>query len=638
MRKADDIVKINSNRLRSTVFTEFLIAVLFATLIVNFIKIFPKDVVSGVTVLVSAIGIMPVIWRAFAALFEKRITIDLLASIAVIATFLHGDYVSAVFINLMLAFAELFSLITQRRTQDIISHLLKLRPSVVKIQSGDKVTDIPLESVKVGDLVILQSGDRVPVDGTVVSGTASLNQATLTGESALVDKAVGNEVYSATLVEAGSLTMKAEKVGNDTTLAKMISLIDEASRAKTKTETIANRFSVWYILGTLLLSLVVYLLTKNLTMVLGLLLVTCADDIAVAIPLGFTVAISKAARHGILIKGATVMEKLRGIKVFVTDKTGTLTRGITSVTGVVTFGGTDEQKLLEAAGICAAGSKHPVAQAIKKYLKERKAAIISPDEVHEKPGFGLSAKKNGHVYFQGKATYLVEEGVSISTEEDIQIKEFQKKGESVTVFAIDGKLAGLISFEDQIRPHAKNVIAETKELGVKSWYMLTGDNEFVAERVGKLVGVDKYFSNLKPEDKLEKLKEFKKESGMIAMVGDGVNDAPALALADVSFAMGVIGSDAAIETADIALMHDDLKRISEAMLLSKETLRIVKQNFAIWALSNVVGLSLVFSGVIGPVGASAYNFLTDFLPIMNVFQIWFLKINKHTYEVAEKWG
>ncbi len=634
MRKADDIVKINSNRLRSTVFTEFLIAILFATLLVNFIKIFPKDIVSGVTVLVSAIGIMPVVWRAFAALFEKRITIDLLASIAVIATFLHGDYVSAVFINLMLAFANLFDLITQRKTQDTISHLLKFRPAVVKIQSGDKVTDVPLENVKVGDLIVLQSGDRVPVDGTVVLGTASLNQATLTGESALVDKEVGSEVFSATLVEAGSLTVKAKKVGNDTTLAKMISLVDEASRAKTKTETIANRFSAWYIFGTLLLSLVVYLLTNNLTMVIGLLLVTCADDIAVAIPLGFTVAISKAARHGIIIKGAMVMEKLSEIKVFVTDKTGTLTKGITSVTGVVTFNGTDESKLLEAAGICAAGSKHPVAQAIKKHLKERKIAIIAPDEVHEKPGFGLSAKKNIHSYLQGKATYLIEEGVHMGVEEDKRIKEFQKKGESVTVFAIDGKLAGLISFEDQVRPHAKNVIIETKELGVRSWYMLTGDNEFVAERVGKLVGVDKYFSNLKPEDKLQKLKEFKKEPGMIAMVGDGVNDAPALALADVSFAMGVIGSDAAIETADIALMHDDLKRISEAMLLSKETLRIVKQNFAIWALSNIVGLSLVFTGVIGPVGASAYNFLTDFLPIMNVFQIWFLKINKHTYETA----
>lgn len=622
---------------KKIIFTEVLIFILLATLISQSLHFWNKNINDSLVLAVSVIGVLPVVYRALEALFEKRITIDLLASIAVITALSHGEVVSAVFINLMLASAELFELITARKTSDTISHLLKLRPTVVRVKEEGSIKEIPLEQVKVGDLVVVESGDRAPIDGIVVSGNASLNQSAITGESALSDKKIGDKIFSATLVADGSLVVKAEKVGDDTTLAKMISLVDEASRAKTRTETIADRFSTWYILGSLALSIIIFLITRNITLILGILLVTCADDIAVAIPLGFTVAISKAARHGIIIKGATVMEKLRDIKVFVTDKTGTLTRGITKVTNMIPFGIISEDELLKALGICAALSKHPIAREIARYLKEKGRTLEVPDKVHEQPGFGLSAEKNGHKYLQGKTTFLISEGIKINSNESERIKEFQGKGESVTAVAIDGKLAGIVTFEDQLRPNVKEVIKETRELGVKRWFMLTGDNEFVAERVAKKVGVDKYFANLKPEDKLSKVKSLKDESGNIAMIGDGVNDAPALALSDVSFAMGAIGSDAAVEAADIALMHDDLKRVPEAMLLSKETLRIVKQNFTIWAVSNVVGLTLVFAGVIGPVGASVYNFLTDFIPIANIFQIWFLKINRHTYEAAEAW-
>lgn len=622
---------------KKILFTEILIGALSVTLFIYVSHVFHEVVTNNLILIASVVGVIPVVWRALSALLEKRITIDLLASTAVITALLHGEILSAVFINLMLASAELFELITARKTSDTISQLLKLRPSVVRVKKGETIEEMLLERVKIGDLVIIGSGDHVPVDGTVISGNASLNQAAITGESVLSDKTIGDEVFSATLVANGSLVIRTEKIGNDTTLAKMILLVDEASRAKTKTETIADRFSTWYILGSLALSLIIYLITHNLTLILGLLLVTCADDIAVAIPLGFSIAISKAARHGIIIKGATVMEKLSNIKVFVTDKTGTLTRGITKVTDVITFGQTTEDELFMALGVCVSESKHPIALEIGRYLKEKGRTMDVPDQVHEQPGFGLSAEKNGHKYMQGKTTFLISEGIKIEDSAEEKIEGFQARGESVTAVAIDGRLAGMVVFEDQIRKHAREVIAETRQLGVKKWYMLTGDNEFVAERVSKVVEVDSYFANLKPEDKLAKIRQLKDKSGNIAMIGDGVNDAPALALADVSFAMGAIGSDVAVEAADIALMHDDLKRVPEAMLLSKETLRIVKQNFVIWVISNVVGLTLVFMGVIGPVGASIYNFLTDFIPIANVFQIWFLKINKHTYEVAERW-
>lgn len=635
MPTTEERARKNLRRGQKILFSEGLIIVLSGVLILNFIPMFSDTLTGQFTLAVSVAGVLPVIWRALTALLAKRVTIDLLAGIAVVATLLHGDYLSAVFINLMLASAEILDLYVARRTGDAISLLLKLRPAKVKVKEGDSVKEIPLEKVKVGDSVVIEAGERVPVDGAVISGTASLNQSALTGESALSEKTPGSPVYSATLVEAGSLLVRAERVGDDTTLAKIIALVDEASRAKTKTESIANRFSVWYIVSVLLVSGIVFYLTRNITLILGILLVTCADDIAVAIPLGFTVAIAKAARHGIVIKGAAVLERLREIKIFVTDKTGTLTRGITQVAGIVPFPGVSEGEILAAASVTAAESKHPMAQATVKFLKEKGMELSAPDEAHEVPGFGLTAKKSGHTYAQGKTAYLLSQGIRIGSAEENKIKESQAKGESVTVLSLDGRALGFISFADSVRSHARGVIEETRRLGVRRWFMLTGDNEFAAERVAKLVGVDKYFANLKPEEKLSVIEKLKGSAGAIAMLGDGVNDAPALALADVSFAMGAIGSDAAIETADIALMHDDLKRVPEAMLLSRETLRIVKQNFAIWAATNVVGLVLVFTGVIGPVGAAAYNFLTDFLPIMNVFRIWFLRINRHAYEAFE---
>ncbi|MEI6843402.1 MAG: cation-translocating P-type ATPase [bacterium] len=625
---------------RQIYFNEGLIALLFITLVyhgLGVLHLFSFSSLAGQIsnisiVVVSILGIAPVVWSAVRALVKKSITIDLLASIALAFTIIQGEWVSAVFINLMLSSARLFEAFTERRTEHIISSLLKLRPVSVRVQDGEYTKEKTLEEVVVGDVVVVESGDRIPIDGSVVKGQAMVDESSLTGESKPLSKTPGSQVLSSTLCLSGSLFVRAEKVGEDTTLSKMIALVDEASRAKTKTETLANKFSAWYILISLVGVFVIYIVTRNLNLVLSILLVTCADDLAVAIPLGFTVAISKAAKHGIIVKGAAVMERLKDIRIFVTDKTGTLTKGVFAVSKAVSVDGRPENEFVIAGAICSIDSKHPMSKAVVQYAEKNGVKVHSPDEVMEYPGDGVYAKHGGHEYLHGRVSFLEQKGVMISHEVTKQISEEKQNGASITAVAIDGKLAGFFVLADEVKKYAHDAIAETKTLGVKDWIMLTGDNEQVASRVARETGINEFYANLKPAEKLEHIKKLKRKHGAIAMMGDGVNDAASLALADVSFSMGGTGADASIEASDITLIHDDLRRVPESIYLSKEVLSIVRQNFVIWAITNGVGLFLAFGGFVGPVGASVFNFLTDFLPIFNVFKIYNLKINKHTYD------
>lgn len=575
-----------------------------------------------VFIALSFLGLLPVLRSAVLALWQKKLSIDLLASIALVFAMLAKEWHSAAFINLMLIFARTFSFWTEMRAKDIVSHLLKCRPAKVKIKRGEEISEIPVEQIAKGDLLVIESGDRIPADGVVVSGQASINQSVLTGESEPVVKKEGSQVFSSTLNEAGSLLVRAEKIGKDSTAEKIISLIKEASREKSPSEQVAAHFTGWYIFLTFFGSLILYLVFKNVQMVLAVLLVTCADDIAVAIPLAFTTAIAWAARQGILIKGASVVEGLSKIKYFMTDKTGTLTFGKPKIKELVIFSNDSKKEIMQLFGTAEINSHHPSSQAVIRYLKEKDILISAPDEFNEFPGDGISIVKNGKTFSVGKVRWLKEKGVAFGQSQLEKIDLIEKNGLSITALADGKKLLAVAVLEDELRPFAKSLVKSTRKLGVARWVMLTGDNKKAAALVANELGIKAYQAELRPETKLAYIKEFKQENnGTLAMIGDGVNDAAALALADVSIAMGVIGSDAAIEAADVALMKDTLHEIPLAMRLGKRTLSIVRQNFWIWGIINALGLFLVFTGVLTPVGAAAYNFLTDFLPILNALRI-----------------
>lgn len=615
-------MKISDQEKENRIFTFKLVfdtTLIFLTaffLIINFFKIF--SVPQLIFIAISIVGLIPVIVSAVKALIKRELTIDLLASIALIFSILAREWISASFINLMLASARLFDLWTERRARKSIEKLISLRPVSVKVKKGKEVVQIPLKEVKVGDLVLVETGKRVPVDGFVIEGQASINESTLTGESEMKLRKKGDYVYESTLNESGFLIVKTDKVGENSTFAKFVSLVSEASKNRAKIERIADKFTQWYIILSLVGAILLWLGTHNLLLVLSILLVICADDIAVAVPLALSAAINHAAHHGVLIRGSNVIEKLSKIKIFLTDKTGTLTFGKPEVVKSTTFDNFSEDKMFKIIGAAESASTHPVSYAINNYIKEKNIIPFTPKEISEVPGEGISAIVDGNKYFFGRQDFLQKNSINISSSQKEIIEKEEDLGTSTILVGTDKKLLGFISLQDKIRPAARELVAKTKMLGVKSWVILTGDNKNVTKSISEKVGIDEYECDLTPVEKLKYISNLKKDKNkIVAMIGDGVNDAAALALSDVSFAMGVVGSDAAIEAADVALMTDNLSRIPEAMEIGISTKKIIYQNFAIWGITNLIGLSLVLTGHLDPAGAATFNFLTDFLPIFN---------------------
>jgi len=594
-------------------FDVFLLVVSFLALIINPLNI--------VFVVISLLNLLPVLVSSLRALIRFKATIDLLASIALIAAILSKEWHSVVFIGMMLASARIFLYYTDNKARAAIQSLLKLRPRKVHLKIGEKIMETETEKVKLGDLVLVEVGERIPVDGIVESGEGSIDQSSLTGESEPISKETGSNVFSSTLVVAGSFLVRAKKVGEDTAFAKIIELVEKSQSAKAPISSTTEKFATWYVVLILAGAFAIYFFFHNLLIVLSVLLVTCADDLAVAVPLSFTAALNAAARRGIIVKGGTFIEGFPKIKAFIFDKTATLTTGKPKIKTVMTFDNYPEDKFLSILGTISSESQHPTAKAITKFIKEKNIKLKNVSDLYEKPGYGSKGAIDKEAVFAGKVKFLEESGIKFSkAERDILEKE-KAEGHSITALAIKGKAIGFISMIDSVRPHAVDVIDKLKKVGVERIVMLTGDNKEVASRIAQETHITEYKADLLPEDKVNFLKQIIKPNYKVAMVGDGVNDAPSLVLADIGIAMGAIGTDAAIESADVVLMKDKLVNVLEMVKLSQRTMKIINQDFWIWGISNAVGLALVFAGVIGPSGAAAFNFLTDFFPLFNSLRL-----------------
>lgn len=589
-----------------------------------FFKLPYADLVLGA---LSFLGLIPVIASAVKDLFKRKLSVDLLASIALIFSLLAHEWFSAAFITLMLAFARVFDHVTEARAKKTIKSLMKYHVERVHVRIHDTVKEVHIREIKPGDEVIVESGERMPVDGIVVSGEAEVDESSLTGESELVGKRAGDRVFTSTINESGSLVVRTEKVGKDTTLSRIVALVEESSRNKNRAERMADRFTQWYIFLALVASAAMYAYGLSTREVLSVLLVVCADDIAVAVPLAFTAAISHAARRGVVVKGSAALEQLSKMKYVLTDKTGTLTRGKPKIVDVKAYHSFPVPELLKRFVMGASESRHAVSLAIMEYGYAHDVKVHTPDDLEEISGQGISFKHDGSRMLLGRLSFMEREHCRISPELKRDAEAEKDAGRGVVCLSVNGDVVGLVSYEDELRPHARDIIAETKRLGVSEWHMLTGDNERSASAVASSLGVRHYHANMTPESKVEFVRKFEraKEPSVVGYIGDGVNDAASLSLADVSVAMGGIGADAAIEAADMTIMKDHLGRLPEMMGLALKVRRIMWQNFAIWALSNCVGLLWVLVGIpglgiLGPAGAATYNFLTDFLPIGNALR------------------
>jgi Cd2+/Zn2+-exporting ATPase len=574
----------------------------------------------ALTIAVGIIATVPVVISALRALKNRKISIDLLASVALVVSLINKEWVSAALINLMITSARIFSRYVEIKSHSAIQGLLKSKPTRANVERDGKIISVPIEEVKIGDLVAVGLGEKIPIDGIVEKGEATVDQSSLTGESIPVLKKIGDNALSFTNIASGNLTIRAEKIGKDTSFEKIIKLIAASQDDKAGIETIVDIFAKWYIVLSILVALVIYAISRDINLVLAVLLVSCADDVAVATPLALTTSIEHSATHGAIVKGGSFIEGLSKVKVMVFDKTGTLTESKLTVKKIQLFGGSEDE-IIRLAATASAISHHPVAKALTDYAKSKNIAFSNPDKLNEYAGKGVIASSEGKDIIMGKASFFKEKGIRISAEENASMEEEMDKGYNITLIGQDGRFTGFIALDDTLRPNLKNIISEIKSLGVEKTVMLTGDNEKIAKRISEEIGIDEYYANLLPEDKTEHLKGYLNKKYKVAMVGDGVNDAPCIALSDIGIAMGVIGSDAAIESADIAMMRDDLSQIPELMKISRKTTRTIKQNMIVWAVTNVVGFVLVFAFALSPAAAAAYNFLTDFVPIINSLQL-----------------
>lgn len=568
---------------------------------------------------ISVVGFLPVAVSAVKALISKQISVDLLASVALVVSFLNGEWVSAAFINLMLASSRILAKYTDGRATAAIKSLLKFRPEKIRVLRGGEPKLINPQEIKLGEIVLINPGERIPVDGKILKGRTTVDQASLTGESMPIEKGAGDHVFSSTMNISAPLEVEAEKVGKDTALEKIIALVEKSQKGKAKIHTAGEKFAAIYIFVSMLLAGILYLATGKLELVLSVLLVVCADDIAVAVPLAFLASIGRAAKRGVIVKGGNYLEQIAKAKVVVLDKTGTLTKGKLTVNEIVSEIPTNE--FLNLLANSAYFSNHPVSKAIAEHLKGQNILPPEMPEVKELAGRGLSIYLNKEQIFYGKKGLFLEQDISIPGNILKKIDETENLGQAVVILGSKEKIYGFVALSDEIREGVRESILKLKELGVERIVMLTGDNEVVAKKIANQVLIDEFQANLMPEDKVKYLQNSPHKGRGLVMVGDGVNDSAALVLSDVGIAMGEIGSDSAIEASNITLMKDDFREIPKIMELAKETVRVSRQDFYIWGLSNAVGLILVFSGIIGPAGAAAYNFLTDFLPLGNSLKL-----------------
>lgn len=550
-------------------------------------------------------------WQRFLAGFRDvtrgRITVNVFVTVAIFVTIASGEFVPAAVIILIMAVVGALESYTLDKTRRSIRDLLDLTPPMANVRRGDAEVAVSVAELRVGDVVMVRPGERIPVDGVITAGAATVNQAPITGESMPVEKFKGHEVFAGTLNESGRLEIRTAKIGADTTLARIVHLVEEAQDSKAPIQGIADRFTVWFFPTVLALAVIGYLTSGNVKVAVAILLVACPCAFAIATPSAVAAGIANMARRAVLIKGGIFFEIAGKINSLVVDKTGTLTLGRPKVMEVVSGDGMPEDEVLRLAAVAEKYSEHPLGRAVMALARERALDVPDPDDFKIEVGMGLEATHGQQRIVVGRDIFLRDRGIVIPPRIEQALTAQSELGRTAILVARDHEAVGLLSIADEVRPETAVAIASLKALGVGHITMLTGDNPRIAQAVASQIGVDEFRAGLLPQDKQVAIKEMKNEGKTVAMVGDGINDAPALALADVGIVMGGTGTDIAIEAADVTLMDGDLSRLVEFVQMSRKVLRRIKLNIFFSIIYNVVGLTLATLGHLTPVSAVIFQ-------------------------------
>ncbi|MEC5424554.1 cation-translocating P-type ATPase [Virgibacillus sp. C22-A2] len=532
--------------------------------------------------------------KAIQSVLMKAFSIELLVTIAVIGALIIGEYVESAAVTFLFLFGAYLEIRTLEKTRSSLRTLMDMAPLEATVLKNGERAIIPVEEIEKGDHILIQSGEKVAIDGKIVSGRAFINEATITGESVPASKKIKDQVFSGTMIDNGYIEVEAEKIGDDTAFAKIIELVEEAQEAKAKTQKFLERFATIYTPGVIVLSILVFVLTQRVELAITFLVIACPGALVISAPVSLVAGIGNGAKNGTLIKGGEVMENLAKIDVLVFDKTGTLTKGKPEVTGIKAFG-MDEKVLLKITAEAEIISEHHLGRTIVNEAEKQGLTLTNkPVDFIVEKGHGLYAKVEGKSVVIGNRKLVSKSKINLPQHaEDYAIQE-EKRGNTAIFIGVDHKLAGIISIADQVRSEAADTIKKLKAAGIKQTVMLTGDNKHTAEKVAAQLGIDHVFAEMLPEDKVNHIKRLKAEGYKVAMVGDGINDAPAIALADVGLAMGAACTDAAMETADVVLMADKLSKIPYAYELAKATVSNMKQNM-LFAVGTV---ALLLAGVL----------------------------------------
>jgi Zn2+/Cd2+-exporting ATPase len=548
---------------------------------------------------------MPIARNAVRALTVKVIGIDLLVSIAATGAVIIGEYWEAAAVTFLFAIGHALEAATLNKTRSALAELVAVAPDVAVVLRDGQQVEVSAGQVELGETVLVKNGAKVPVDGEVTGGTGALDEASITGESIPVEKSAGDRVFAGTISTGGFLQVRATGVGADTALARIIHRVEEAQDAKARTQQFMDRFSSWYTPAIIVLALVAGLLTGDVVLGLTLLVIGCPGALVISIPVSIVAGIGRAAKDGILIKGGEFLETSARITAVAVDKTGTLTEGRPQLTDVVVLDpSADRGEVLTWAARAEAGSEHPLARPI---LEAAAAEGVStpglPDHTEPVPGKGIVATTGGRRVLVGNHALLDEYGVVDTVAAGRSAVELAAAGRTPMIVAVGDRVLGVVAVADLVRPDAAQMVADLHPAGVKKVVMLTGDVQLVADAIGRVTGVDEVRAGLLPEDKLAAVTELQRDGYVVAMVGDGVNDAPALATADIGIAMGAAGSAVAVETADIALMADRLDKLPEAVSLARRTVNNMRQNITV-ALATVAFLlvGVLLGGVTMAVG------------------------------------
>ena len=539
-----------------------------------------------------------IVVKALRALTARVIGIDLLVSVAAIGAILIGNFWEAAAVTFLFSVGHALEAATLNKTRSALAELVAVAPDTAVVMRDGQQQEVPANQVRMGEIVLVKNGAKVPVDGQVVSGTGAIDEESITGESIPVEKSKSDQVFAGTVSRGGFLQVLATGIGADTTLARIIHRVEEAQDAKARTQSFIDRFSKWYTPAVMVLALVAGLVTGDIVLALTLLVIACPGALVISIPVAIVAGIGSAARNGILIKGGEFLETSAKISVVAVDKTGTLTEGRPRLTDVVVLEPSmDRADVLRWAAAAEAGSEHPLARPILDTAHEEGVGPEGvPGSVTPLPGKGIVSDIDGRRVLIGNLPLLEQYGVSDDVGAADAAQELAATGRTPMIVAVDQQVLGVIAVADQLREDATEMVSRLRAAGVEKVVMLTGDTRLVAESVAKTVGIDEVHASLLPEDKLEAVAKLQREGHVVAMVGDGVNDAPALATANIGVAMGAAGSAVAVETADIALMGDNLLRLPQAIGLARRTVSVMRQNIFIALATVVVLLAGVFAG------------------------------------------